>query len=330
MKLKQLILTIGVIAVSGTVLLSLTANAGGLTDFIRSGDLEAVLELIDEDNINVKDETGMTPLMVAVSIGDLEITAVLIDAGADVNRPGDLEAISNTPYSIAAWDKNYSILDLLLEHQAEDPWMSYIPGFDPYELNPYVFDDDDYDEHPGWYEGVFDENTSPHVVNDVDDRFVTGPCDGEITSNILRGASDYGHNSDRYHYSQYSDGVLVENYITFPSFIAAGGIVYPQGIHEVECGGPFVDIRVEEHTRRVKSAHVSVSGRVTELVNIERGVYFATVGPIDECEPILIELKKQNGDVVASYEILSELRGAVPGVVSINMSRWPGNSGERD
>ncbi len=330
MKLTRLTLAIGIICISGTVLLSLTANAGGLTDFIRSGDLEAVLELLDDDNVNAKDEKGMTPLMVSVSLGDLEITAVLIDAGADVNKPGELETISNTPYSIAAWEKNYSILDLLLEHHAEDPWLSYIPGFDPYELEPYIFGDDDYDEHPGWYEGTFDENSRPYVVNEVDDRFVTGPCDGEITRNIFTGAPDYGHNSDRYHYSQYADGVLVENYITFPSFIASSGIVFPQGIYQVESGGPFVDIRVQEHTQRVKSAHVIVSGRVTELVNIERGVYFASVGLVDECEPILIELKKQNGDVVASYEILSELRGAAPGVVSINMSRWPGNSGRRN
>jgi hypothetical protein len=326
MKITRLFMAIGVLC-AGTILFSLNANAGGLTDFIRSGDLETVLELIDNDNVNEVDENGMTPLMVAVSIGDLEITAVLIDAGADVNKKGEKEAISETPYSIAAWEQNYDILDILLQHEANDPWMCNIPGFDPYDLYPYIFGEDDYDEHPGWYEGTFDEYSDPYMVIDVDDRFVNGPCDGSITHNIFRGASGYEYNNDRYHYSQYSDGVLVENYISFPSYVAPNGIVYPQGVHRTDPGGPYVDIMVTEHTQRVKSAQMVVGNDITELVEIDRGVYFATVGPVDECEPIIVQLKKQNGDVVASYELLSELRGAVPGAVSIYMSRWPGNSG---
>ncbi len=45
---------------------------------------------------------------------------------------------------------------------------------------------------------------------------------------------------------------------------------------------------------------------------------------------IYIQMHKQNGDVICVYEIVCELRGAVPGAVTTKMSRWPGISGHLD
>jgi len=324
---KQFISLVALLAVGLIITFAgLSAKAGWLTDFIRSGDLEDAVELITDENINEPDEEGMTPLMVAVTIGDLEITAWLIDNGADVNQPGEVEEISNTPMSIAAWEHRHDIIELLLEHQAMDPWLSNLPDFDPYELYPYVLSDDDYYDHPGWIEALLDEDETPTIVNDVNDTFIHGNCYTDVERNIITAQPGYNQDYSRYRYSQYSDGVLVEYFVVWPAYVSHSGIVYPRGVYRVEEGGPFVDIMIDEHTSRVKSARAVVGGVVTELPSIERKIYAGTIGPVGECEPILIELCKQNGDVVASYELLTEMRGAEPGVVSVKMSRWPGNA----
>jgi len=304
----------------------ISAHAGGLTDLIKAGDLEGVLGLVNEDNINEPDDNGMTALMVAVSIGDLEISGQLIELGADVNRPGEMDAITNTPMAIAAWNNDSDMLDLLLGHHAEDPWLSRIDGFDPYGLHPYTYTRDDIDEFPGWIESLLDENLPPFIVDIIKDQFIHGPCDSGIERNIFNADSDYGQDRNRFQSVKFSDGVLIENFVIQPAYISNGGIVYPRGIYRIEEGGPFVTVRIEEHTAVVKSARVRLGGRSFELANVEHKVYEGVIGPVDECESMLIELCRQNGDVVAMYEVTSELRGAVPEAVYLKMSRWPGNS----
>src|SRR5689334_7780931 len=60
-------------------------NAPTLSDAVLYGQAKAVQELIAAGaDINEKDDTGMTPLMVAASQGHASIVQMLIKAGADV------------------------------------------------------------------------------------------------------------------------------------------------------------------------------------------------------------------------------------------------------
>ena len=74
-------------------------------------DIEAVRQhLIDETDVNTKDERGWTALHHSVLLADNETVMILIDNGADVNvKDGDGE----TPLDMAVQQQ---IIDLLRKH----------------------------------------------------------------------------------------------------------------------------------------------------------------------------------------------------------------------
>jgi len=65
------------------------AETNDLHRAAKKGDIETVTKLLMETNmkttVNAVDENGFTPLMYASIIGDLSITELLIENGADVN-----------------------------------------------------------------------------------------------------------------------------------------------------------------------------------------------------------------------------------------------------
>jgi hypothetical protein len=329
-KRTKILYTTGILVVLLIAVGTLVANASILTDFIRGGNWGDVVDLITEDNINKADDDGMTPLMLAVSIGDVDIAVRLVESGADVNKVGKKETISNSPLAIASWRGDDAMISILLDYDARDPWLSNVPDYDPYGLKPYTFGDVDIDIHPGFIEALLNDNTTPTISRSWFDPNIHGPCGSTISRNIFTGGPDFGQDNKRSRSFNYSDGVLIEELVTYPSYVTNQGIVFPQNVYQIDEGGPFVNIRCEEHTQRVKSISVNNAGQYIELVNTDRGIYTGTIGQIDECETLLIEMHKQNGSVIAEYEIVCELRGAVPGAVTIQMTRWPGNSGNRN
>lgn len=66
-----------------------SAETNELHRAAKKGDLTAVTKLLTESNmkmtVNAVDENGFTPLMYASIIGDVTISEMLIDSGADVN-----------------------------------------------------------------------------------------------------------------------------------------------------------------------------------------------------------------------------------------------------
>ena len=79
-------------ALALTLMLALTAEAAEIHDAVRKGDTATVDRLLkkDRDLVNLPDDdTGMTPLLVAVDEGNLEMVTKLLKAGAKVNAKSD-------------------------------------------------------------------------------------------------------------------------------------------------------------------------------------------------------------------------------------------------
>lgn len=84
----------------------------------QSGLFTNVRELVTQGaNLNCSTATGITPLMLAVSKGDINIVKFLLENGADINMTGTNNG--NTALHIATSFKNIDIVHLLIEHQAD-------------------------------------------------------------------------------------------------------------------------------------------------------------------------------------------------------------------
>ena len=55
----------------------------------RYGQMYVIEELIDKVNINVQDEEGYTPLMNAITEGEIEVVKILLEHNADVTKIKD-------------------------------------------------------------------------------------------------------------------------------------------------------------------------------------------------------------------------------------------------
>ena len=97
------------------ILLALAAQvaAGEIHEAVRGGNLQAVQRLIDADRslLATKDSDGSLPLHIAAQAGNLEMTKLLIDLGADV-KLGDNE--NSNALHVAAIGANIAVIDLLL------------------------------------------------------------------------------------------------------------------------------------------------------------------------------------------------------------------------
>jgi ankyrin repeat protein len=69
-----------------------------------------------KDNINVRTHDGVTPLLLAISINNIEMAKILIDEGADVNI-GDIEGV--TPLHLAAQQEDVDLVAMLLNKGAD-------------------------------------------------------------------------------------------------------------------------------------------------------------------------------------------------------------------
>lgn len=76
-------------------------NDNPLVEAIQSKEIKRVASLIKTHNVNESDKYGKTPLMAAVSTGDVAIIKLLIDAGADIEK---CDNNGNTPLMYALFD----------------------------------------------------------------------------------------------------------------------------------------------------------------------------------------------------------------------------------
>jgi len=111
--MKQLLLT----TIAAVVLLVTTAFAGPIHTAAEKGDLAGVQAELDKGaDVNKKDNDGMTPLLIAVTLGHKEIVELLIAKGADVNVA---DPFSMTPLHFAAVFGQKEITELLLAECAD-------------------------------------------------------------------------------------------------------------------------------------------------------------------------------------------------------------------
>src|SRR6478672_13439963 len=99
--------------------LAAAGEPAGISDAARSGNWDAVRSLIAkglrDDGVNSADKDGTRPLHWAVRADELEVTDLLLRAGADATAPNRLGL---TPIYLAAANGNGAIIRKLLEHGA--------------------------------------------------------------------------------------------------------------------------------------------------------------------------------------------------------------------
>ena len=102
------------------LLLVATAHAGQLHDLVRTGDLDALREALQQDTseVNYTDLSGLTPLHWAVREDRADIAELLLFHKADVNAPGEGED-AGTPLMIAVWMGRDAIVEALISNGAD-------------------------------------------------------------------------------------------------------------------------------------------------------------------------------------------------------------------
>lgn len=128
MRTVRLASIIMILAIAATIAGSLAASAfaGEVHEAVRRGDQQAVRQMISADRslLAAKDSDGSPPLNVAAQAGNLEMTKLLIDLGADV-KLGDNE--NSNALHVAAIGGNTAVIDLLVAKGIdvnEDPLMN--------------------------------------------------------------------------------------------------------------------------------------------------------------------------------------------------------------
>lgn len=100
----------------GLLLSALPAQATSLTDLTKTGDLAGITAALDSGAAVDEPEGGVTPLYIAVEAGNLELTKLLIDRGADVGLPVKFK---RTPLYAATFGGFPDLVKLLLDSGAD-------------------------------------------------------------------------------------------------------------------------------------------------------------------------------------------------------------------
>ena len=105
-------------AVSMTVVLFGASADFRLVDAAQQGDIQAVLSMVAEEvDLNVAQGDGMTALHWAVYRNDLEMSELLVKAGANIRVVTREEAL--TPLFLSAGTGNAKLIQLLVDNGAD-------------------------------------------------------------------------------------------------------------------------------------------------------------------------------------------------------------------
>ena len=137
-----------------------TPNEKGINGILMAlslGNLKVARVLIETKGapIDERNENDETPLMIASIKGYLELAKLLIDKGADVNKPGW------TPLHYAASKGNIEMIRLLLEENA------YIDAASPNGTTPLMMAAG-YSSNPLASKVLLEEGADPTLINDKD------------------------------------------------------------------------------------------------------------------------------------------------------------------
>jgi ankyrin repeat protein len=137
-----------------------TPNEKGINGILMAlslGNLKVAKLLIETKGapIDERNENDETPLMIASIKGYMEIAKLLIDKGADVNKPGW------TPLHYAASKGNVQMIRLLLEENA------YIDAASPNGTTPLMMAAG-YSANPLACKVLLEEGADPTLINDKD------------------------------------------------------------------------------------------------------------------------------------------------------------------
>ena len=114
--MRVFVLALMVLSMAGCPISGDTYSA--LFDRVNAGDVDAVRKIIDA-HPNVKDEylnDGWTALTISARNGNADVTTMLIEQGADVNR---LEGGGNSPLFWAVYYEHIDVVNILLRAGAE-------------------------------------------------------------------------------------------------------------------------------------------------------------------------------------------------------------------
>lgn len=137
-----------------------TPNEKGLNGLfvaLNSGSLKVARLLIESKGTPIDDrnENDETPLMIASIKGYVELAKLLIEKGADVNKPGW------TPLHYAASKGNVEMIRLLIEENA------YIDAASPNGTTPLMMSAG-YSGNPLACKVLLEEGADPTLINDKD------------------------------------------------------------------------------------------------------------------------------------------------------------------
>ena len=92
-------------------------NKQGIFTYIDSDDIQLVKNYINSGyDLNIQDNYGNTPLILAALKNDIEIFKLLLNAGADINKQNKY---GNTPLTMATSNNKIEIVKLLLNAGAD-------------------------------------------------------------------------------------------------------------------------------------------------------------------------------------------------------------------
>ena len=75
-------------------------------------------------------------LQVALYRNQIDVAKLLISSGININHIDNMDIVPSSILALAAWQHENEIIEMLIEKGAKDEWLSNVPGFDPYNVQP--------------------------------------------------------------------------------------------------------------------------------------------------------------------------------------------------
>jgi ankyrin repeat protein len=256
-------------------------------------------------------EQGFSALYLTLRMENVPTVELLLDHRADVNaRFNTSQPHPNSPLALAAWMGNQEMVKLLLDHDARDPWLSDVPGFDPYDFEPLAVrwegDRIMAGSHPFFLGAHYakrpwvDPSTMPEDTTGT--NFFTW-ADHSTTDEllILYIENEQGHQS----------GVK----ILLPSFIGEDGVHFRDGVTQIAKDGPFVTIRVVGNPGTHGRVILHRGNETIENEIDDEGSAIFELAKVTQNEPLTIEFLGEDGVLVKTIDLDCVTRGASVGSV---------------